>query len=186
MLITLSQRWWVFALRGVVAILFGIAALIWPQLTLFTLVVLFGAYALVDGILAIAAGIAAYERNERWWGELLEGVVGVLLGLVTVFWPGITALILLYLIGAWAIVTGILEIIAAIRLRRAITGEWLLILGALLSIVFGVLLFVSPGAGALSLLWLIAVYTIAFGLILVILAFRLRGARLSSGPTGVV
>jgi uncharacterized membrane protein HdeD (DUF308 family) len=178
----LSRRWWVFALRGVFAILFGVLALVWPRLTLLAMVLLFGAYALVDGIFAVVAGIASYGTNERWWAELLEGVVGILLGLLTFFWPGMTALILLYLIGAWALVTGILEIAAAFRLRRVIAGEWLLILGGLLSILFGVFLFISPGAGALSLLWLIAVYAIAFGIILIILAFRLRGVRPEGEP----
>jgi len=175
----LSQRWWAFALRGAFAILFGILALIWPGLTLLSLVFLFGAYALIDGIFAVAAGITSYGKNERWWALLLEGIAGIVLGLLTFFWPGMTALILLYFISAWAVITGILEIIAAIRLRKIITGEWFLILSGFLSVVFGVLLFLFPGAGALGLLWLIATYAILFGIFLIVLAFRLRSGRSS-------
>lgn len=174
MLEMFGRRWWVFALRGLFAILFGVLALIWPGLTLLTLVLFFGVYTLVDGILSVIAGITSYGEHERWWAELLEGILDIIIGLVTFFWPNITALALLYLIAAWAIVTGILEIVAAIRLRRVITGEWLLILSGIISIVFGVLLVLFPGAGALSLLWLIGSFAIAFGVLLIILAFRLR------------
>jgi uncharacterized membrane protein HdeD (DUF308 family) len=174
MLPTLARYWWAVALRGVFAIIFGALALVWPGISIVVLIALFGAYALVDGIFAVVNGIASYGRNERWWAVLLEGVAGIILGLLTFFWPGMTALVLLYVIAAWAVITGILEIVAAIQLRRAITGEWAMILSGILSIVFGLFLFVAPGAGALGLTLVIGVYAIAFGILLLILAFRLR------------
>ncbi len=181
MLSILSRNWWAFALRGLLAVIFGILALVWPRATLLTLVLIFGAYALVDGIFAVVAGIASYGRSERWWAILLEGLAGIALGLLTLFWPGATSLVLLYFIAAWAILTGIFEIAAAIRLRREITGEWLLILSGALSILFGLVLVFFPGAGALSLIWLIAAYAIVFGLMTILFAFRLRGLREEQG-----
>jgi uncharacterized membrane protein HdeD (DUF308 family) len=175
MLEKITQNWWMFAVRGVVAVIFGIVALIWPGQTLQALVLVFGAFALVDGIFAVIAGIAARGYFDRWWAVLLEGMVGVVIGLLTFFWPNITALVLLYFIAAWALITGIFEIVAAIQLRRVITGEWMLILGGLLSILFGILLFVFPGTGAVSLIWLIGIYAIVFGISEIIFAFRLRG-----------
>ena len=177
MLEKFTRNWWMFAVRGVVAVIFGVVALIWPGQTLQALVLVFGAYALVDGIFAMFAGIASRRYFERWWAVLLEGVVGVVIGLLTFFWPNITALVLLYFIAAWALITGIFEIVAAIQLRRVITGEWMLILGGLLSILFGVLLFVFPGAGAVSVIWMIGIYAIVFGISEIIFAFRLRGLR---------
>jgi uncharacterized membrane protein HdeD (DUF308 family) len=174
MLAMLARNWWVLALRGVFAIIFGILALIWPGLTLFVLITLFGAYALVDGIFAVIAGIASYGRNERWWAVLLEGVAGIILGVLTFLWPGTTALVLVYFIAAWALITGIFEIVAAIRLRKAIEGEWMLVLSGIVSIIFGLFLIVAPGAGALGLTWVIGAYAIVWGVLLIILAFRLR------------
>ena len=175
MLTAFARNWWAIALRGVIAILFGILAIIWPALTLLTLVLLFGAYVLVDGVLAVIAGVVSRRRSDRWWAVLLEGVVGIIIGLLTFFWPGVTALVLLYLIAAWALVTGVLEIVAAIQLRRVITNEWMMILSGVASIIFGLLLVIFPGAGATGLVWLIGIYAIAFGVLLVILAWRLRG-----------
>jgi uncharacterized membrane protein HdeD (DUF308 family) len=177
----LSRNWWALALRGLAAILFGILAFAWPGITLFVLIVFFGAYMLVDGIFAIVAAVRAAGEEARWWLMLLEGILGVVVGLVTFFWPGLTALALLYLIAAWAIVTGIMEIAAAIRLRREMVGEWALILGGALSVLFGVLLVVIPArAGLLSLTWLIGAYAVVFGVLLVILAFRVRNAPSSA------
>ena len=176
------NKWWLFALRGLLAVIFGILALIWPGLTLQALVLLFGAYALVDGIFAMTAGIVSIGSFKRWWAVLLEGVAGVVIGLLTFFWPTITGLALLYMIAAWALITGIFEIVAAIQLRRLIVGEWMLILGGLLSILFGVLLFVFPAAGAVSVIWVIGIYAIVFGISEIILAFRLYGLRREFEP----
>lgn len=177
MLAMLSRYWWALALRGVFAILFGIMAIIWPGLTLTTLILLFGAYALVDGVFALINGVRSYGERQRWWAEVLEGIVGIIIGIVTFIWPDLTALTLLTIIAVWAVLTGIIEIVAAIQLRKVITGEWLMILNGLLSIVFGVLLFLFPGEGALGLTWLIGIYAIVFGVLFIILAFRLRGMQ---------
>ena len=177
MLDVLARNWWALALRGVVAILFGLAALVWPGLTLTALVLLFGADALVDGVFAVVAAIARAGRERHWWALLLEGLLGIAAGVVTLAWPGITGLVLLLFIAAWAIITGVVEIVAAIRLRREIEGEFLLGLGGALSVLFGLLLIVRPGAGALAVAWLIGIYAILFGALLLALAVRLRGLR---------
>ena len=174
MLRTITHYWWVILLRGIFAILFGIAAFIWPGLTIEVLVLLFGAYALLDGILAAIVGIQQYGENERWWAVLLEGIAGIALGVLTLFWPGTTATVLLAFIAAWAIVTGVIEIVAAIQLRKVIQGEWMMILAGAASVLFGVLLVLQPTAGALALIWLIGAYAIVFGVLLSILAFELR------------
>jgi uncharacterized membrane protein HdeD (DUF308 family) len=175
MLLVFARNWWALAVRGALAILFGIITWIWPGLSLTALVLLFAAFAFADGVLAILAGVRGFRHDERWWAFLLEGVLGVAFAVATAFWPVITALALLMLIAAWALVTGVLEIVAAVRLRREIRGEWLLGLAGAASIAFGVLLVLRPGAGALALLWLIGAYAIVFGLLLVALGFRLRG-----------
>jgi uncharacterized membrane protein HdeD (DUF308 family) len=175
MVMTLARNWWVLALRGLCAIIFGILAFVWPGITLGALVLLYGAYALVDGILSIIAAVSKREGSGLpWWALLLQGLLGIAAGIVTFAWPGITALFLLFLIAAWAIVTGIFAIIAAIRLRKEIQGEFWLALSGILSVVFGVLLFVRPGAGALTVVWLIGSYAIFFGILLLVLAFRLK------------
>ena len=182
----LSRNWWLVALRGLAAIVFGVLAFVWPAITLWALVLLFGAYMLVDGIFAIVAAVRAAGREARWWLLLIEGVLGVLAGLVAAFWPGLTALALLYFIAAWAIVSGILEIAGAIRLRREIEGEWALGLSGALSLLFGVLLVVIPApAGLLSLVGLLGAYARAFGVLLLVLAFRLRGTSEMHTPRRV-
>jgi uncharacterized membrane protein HdeD (DUF308 family) len=182
MITVLSRYWWLVGIRGVAAILFGIAAFLWPGITLAVLVLFFGIYALIDGIFAVIAGIAGFRKEERWWMMLLQGVAGIILGVLTLLWPDITALVLLYFIAAWAIVTGVFEIVAAIRLRREIEGEWLLVLAGVCSVIFGVLLVILPGHGALAVVWLIGAYAIVYGVLLVVLAFRLRGWRDASTP----
>jgi uncharacterized membrane protein HdeD (DUF308 family) len=170
---TLATNWWALLLRGIAAVLFGLAALFWPGLTLFVLIVFFGAYTLVDGTFAIVAGLRG--SGSRRWLLLAEGVLGVLAGLIAFFWPGITALVLLYVIVAWAIFTGILKVVMAIWLRREIENEWLMVLSGVLSVLFGVILAVLPGVGLLSLVWLIGIYALIFGVALIVLGFRVRG-----------
>lgn len=173
----LSRNWWLVALRGAIAILFGIVALILPAATLITLVWIFGAFALGGGILLIGAAIRDRLSGPFAWLLLLQGFLSGLIGVISFLYPTMTALALLYLIAAWAIVTGFFEIITAIQLRKEIRNEWLLGLAGVASIVFGALLVAAPRAGALAIVWIIAMYAIVFGILLVILGFRLRNWR---------
>jgi len=173
--VELARWWWTFILRGVLAILFGIIAFISPPATIAALVLLFGAWALVDGVFDIVEVIRDRGRHRSWWLALLEGLVGIVAGLLALAFPALAAGALLLLISAWAIVSGVIEIVMAIRLREQITGElWLAIAGGL-SIVFGVLLFAFPVSGALTIVWLIGGFAIAFGISMIILGWRLRG-----------
>jgi uncharacterized membrane protein HdeD (DUF308 family) len=174
---TFSRNWWVLLLRGLAAIAFGILTWLLPEISLITLVLLFGAYALADGILGIWIAISGRKEHEDWWVLFLWALSGVGFGILTLLAPGITAFVLLLYIAAWAIVTGVLQIVSAIRLRKEITGEWLFILAGIASVVFGVLLMAQPSAGAFALLWLIAAYAVIFGVLLVILAFKVRTFR---------
>jgi uncharacterized membrane protein HdeD (DUF308 family) len=171
---SLSRNWWVLLVRGLIAIAFGVLTWMQPGISLAAFVLLFGAYVLVDGVLTVWTAIAGHKENSSWWILLLWGLVGIAAGVVTLLAPGITALVLLFYIAAWAIVTGVLEIVAAIRLRKEIDNEWWLILGGIISVLFGVLIMAQPGAGALALGWLIATYAFIFGVLLVMLAFRVR------------
>jgi len=175
MLVVFTSSWWALVLRGIGAILFGVLAFIWPHITLTALVFLFGAYALVDGVFAIIAGVKSHGEFKRWWVLLIEGVFSVIAGVLAFMLPGITALILLILIAAWSIVTGVFEIAAAIQMRKYITGEWMLVLAGVASLLFGIALLVNPGVGALAVVWLIGAYTIVFGVLLFALGIRLRG-----------
>ena len=170
----LGKNWWAVLIRGVVAIIFGILALRWPGETLVVLVALFGAYAFVDGIFSIVAAARAAEHHTHWVALLAEGILGVIVGLIAFFDQAAAALGLLYVIAAWAMITGVLEIYAAIRLRRELTGEILLVLSGAVSVVFGILLALFPGRGLLTVIWLIGIYAIIFGVLLVGLSFRLR------------
>lgn len=171
----LAGNWWALLLRGIAAVLFGLVALFWPGITLYVLIIFFGAYALVDGIFAIVAGVRGV--GGRRWLLLAVGVLGVLAGLIAFFYPNITALVLLYVIAFWAILSGILEVVMAISLRREIENEWLMGLSGVLSVVFGVLLAALPRVGLLSLVWLIGIYALIFGVALIVLSLRLRGHR---------
>lgn len=173
-MMTLSRNWWALVVRGLLAIIFGILTFLWPGMTLLVLTLLFGAYALLDGIFAITAAIRGSEPGAHWWVLVLEGIAGILAAAAAVLVPGITLLFLVLLVGGWAIVTGALEIAAAVRLRRHVHGEWLLGLAGVASIVLGILLFLAPAAGALVLALWIGAYAIVFGVILVALGFRLR------------
>lgn len=172
----LAEGWWVFLIRGIAAIIFGIAAFIWQGLTLAVLILLFAAWVLVDGIFGLIYAIRNRARLDHLWIWILEAILGIVVGILTFFMPGITALVLLMFIAAWAIVGGILRIIAAFQLRKQITGEWLLILGGALSVLFGILLVAMPGAGIISVVWLIGLYSVLFGVILIGLAMRLKNA----------
>lgn len=174
---TLSQNWWLVVLRGVLAVLFGLLAFIWPGITWLTLVVLFGIYAIVDGLVAIGTGLARTRESSRWWTFLLEGLINIGAGVAALIWPGVATLVILYVIATWAVFTGILEIVAAIRLRHEITNEWMLALGGVISIAVGVVLFFQPAAGSLAIIWIIGSYALIFGILLVILGFRLRNWR---------
>ncbi len=184
MLAHMAHNWWAVALRGLVAIVFGVLLFLWPVLAGLSIVLVFGAYLLVDGIGAVITAVNHRTGNKNWWITLLEGIVSMVAGVVVFIYPGDAALILLFLIGAWAIITGIFEIWAAIHLRKEMKNEWMLALAGVLSIVFGVLTFAFPGATALTLLWLIGAYAIVFGVLLLILAFRLRNMNtvLTSQP----
>ncbi len=177
MVSSLSQRWWLVVLRGVLAVLFGILAFVWPAITLLTLVIIFGVYAIIDGVTAIVTGLMRTRESPRWWVFLLEGLIDIAAGVIALILPELTTLILIYMIASWAVITGILEIVAAIRLRNEITNEWMLGLAGLVSIALGVLLFFQPAAGGLAIVWTIAAYALIFGILLVILGFRLRSWR---------
>jgi uncharacterized membrane protein HdeD (DUF308 family) len=174
MLHTLAANWWALALRGLVAVLFGLLTFLVPGITLVTLVLLFGAYALVDGIFNV---IAFFRVGSHQWALLIEGVIGTIAGVLTFAWPSITAIVLLYLIAFWAILTGIFEIVAGVLLRKVITNEWMLLLMGVLSFLFGFVILFAPGAGALAIVLWIGAYALVFGVVLLALAFRLRGHR---------
>jgi len=170
----LSRNWGWIALRGLAAVVFGLLTLFDPRISLTALVLLWGAYAFVDGIFAIVSAVRDRRQEPHWVSLLVTGIAGVVAGLLTFFVPGITALVLLYFIAAWALITGIAEIVAAVRLRKVITGEWMLALAGLLSAIFGVFLFAFPGAGALTVVLWIGAYALVSGIVLLVLAFRLR------------
>ena len=175
MLGLVSRNWWVFAIRGIAAIVFGILAFIWPEATLTVLVFLFGAYVLVDGVALLAAlvrGDAVARRHA--WAVGGIGVLGIVAGVVTFAWPGLTALSLLYLVAFWAIVTGTFQVIAAVALRRELDGEFWMALGGVASIVFGAVLVAFPGGGLLSLVWLVGIWSVVFGISSLSLAYRLH------------
>ena len=174
MLEHLGRNWGWVVLRGVAAVLFGVLAFVLPGITLAVLVILWGAYALADGILSLIAAYRVRDQGKPFWSLVIVGLLGIAAGIVTFIWPGMTALLLLIFIAAWAIVMGIFQIIAAIRLRKEIQNEWLLGLSGVLSVLFGIIMFVQPGAGALAVIWVIAAYAIVFGVLLIWLGLRLK------------
>jgi uncharacterized membrane protein HdeD (DUF308 family) len=169
----LAKNWWMLLLRGIAAIIFGVLALAWPGITLLTLIQVYGAFALVDGVLAIISAIAGGAPAPRWWLAVV-GLLGIATGLLMFMMPGVTALVLLYFIAGWAIATGVFQIIGAINLRKEIDNEWYLILGGVVSVLFGAGVMMAPGAGALALLWVIGIYAIFLGVMFVALSFRLK------------
>jgi uncharacterized membrane protein HdeD (DUF308 family) len=178
MLGLVTRDWWVFAIRGIAAITFGILAFIWPETTLTVLVFLFGAYVLVDGaslLIALASGDALARRHA--WAVGIIGVLGIVAGVATFVWPDLTALSLLYLVAFWAITTGTFQVIAAIALRRELDNEFWMAIGGVASVVFGILLVVSPGDGLVSLVWLVGLWSVVFGVSSLALAYRLHEIR---------
>lgn len=172
-----QKQWGWVALRGICALVFGVLALAFPGLTLGVLVLFWGAYALLDGVAALVAGFRMGEGSKPLWSLIAIGLLGIGAGVVTFFWPGLTAFTLIFIIGIWAIAIGIFQIVAAVRFRQHIQGEWLHALSGLLSIAFGVAVTLRPGAGAIALAWIIGWFAILFGIILIGMAFRLRSAR---------
>ncbi len=172
---TASRNWWLIALRGVIAVLFGILAWVWPGITLLALVVLWGVYSFADGVLSLVTAFRWHDSGKPLWALIVVGLTGIAAGIVAFLWPQITALVLLMFIAAWAIVTGIFQIVTAIRIRREIDNEWLLGLSGLISVIFGALMVVSPGAGAIAVVWLIGLYAVFFGVLLIGLSFKLKG-----------
>jgi uncharacterized membrane protein HdeD (DUF308 family) len=168
-----------FLIRGLVGIVIGILAAAWPEITIAVLVAIFGLYAVLDGVTNLMLGLAGARTHGRSWVHALEGVAGIVVGVLAFIWPGTTALVLVLFIGAWAIVTGVLEIAAAIRLRRLIEGEWLLGLSGVLSVLFGILMFAFPNAGAVSIAWILGIYAAATGIVLIALGLRLRYLELA-------
>ncbi len=173
MLDVLTQKWWAVALRGIIAIVFGIVALASPGATLVSLAVVFGAYALVSGVFAIIAAFGSRGRDAVWY--VLDGILGIAVGLAAMFFPTVAAQVLVILVGLWAILTGIFEVIAGFELP--IKRDWLLVIAGIVSIVFGVLLIVYPATGALAITWLIGIYALVFGVSMLAFGIRLRGMR---------
>ena len=174
MLGVLARNWWALLIRGIAAVIFGLLAFFWPGATGFALVLLFGAYAFIDGIFALVSAVRAAQAHERWFAFLAEGIVGLVIAALVVFDPGLAGLSIYFAIAIWAILTGILELVAAFQLRALMKNEWMLVLGGILSIVFGVLLFYNPLVGIITVIYLIGFYAILFGIIMIAFSFRLK------------
>jgi uncharacterized membrane protein HdeD (DUF308 family) len=174
MLSSLTSNWWLVALRGALAVVFGVIAFVWPGITFEALVLLFGAYVFLDGVLVFTFGLMAAGDGEQWWPLVLSGILGIGLGVLTFARPEAMGLALVYVVGFWAIVTGLLEVVAAIRLRDVISGEWMMALSGALSVLFGVLVVAQPNSGAIALVYLFGFYAILAGLSQLGLGFRLR------------
>src|ERR1700730_10813917 len=182
MLDRLVSHWWLFLIRGLLALIFGIAVLAFPIAGLWTIAILFAAYAFVDGIFALVAATRMAHAGGRWGWLLLEGVVGIVAGICAAVWPGLAVLTLAILLGAWAIVTGVLAIASALTARLHVPGEWLWPISGIVSVIFGIAVLWSPTFGLFALVWMVSFYAIVAGVLLIGLAFRLRGIR----PTGSV
>jgi uncharacterized membrane protein HdeD (DUF308 family) len=168
------RNWWMLALRGVLAILFGLVALFLPGIALLSFILVFAAYAIIDGVVAVLVALRERQSMNRWGWVLVEGLLSIAAGIFALAYPRETALILLFIIAAWAILTGIMEIVAAVSLRDYLSREWALAIAGIISIAFGVILFAHPGAGILAILWLVGIYSIIFGVLFIIRAFQLR------------
>jgi uncharacterized membrane protein HdeD (DUF308 family) len=179
---TLVNRWRVLVLRGVIAIAFGILTFVSPGSSLFAIVILFGAYALVDGIFSVVGFFKAPHGHRRWTSFVFEGIAGIAAGLLAFFWPGMTALALVFLFAAWALLHGVAEVVAAVRLRKHMKGEWLLALSGLLSVALGVLLMLFPGPGAVVLILWVGAYAFVSGILFLVLGLRLRQRERAEEP----
>ena len=177
----LERNWWVLALRGVVALVFAVLVMLWPAITLLVLVALFAAYAIVAGAVAAWGAVKNRDGAKYWWLLLLLGLVSIAGGVIAVFYPGLTALVLVLVMGANALVTGALDLAIAIRLRKVLQRKWLLVLAGLASVAFGILVLLFPGAGALALVWLISFHAAVTGVLFLALAFRLRAKTKGEG-----
>ena len=178
----IRRNWWMLAVRGVLAIIFGLIALFAPGIALLAFVYVFGVYALIDGIMALYIAIRERDSLSRWAWVLFEGLLSIIAGIVAFVYPGLTALVLLYIVAIWAVVTGIMEIVTAIAIRGFAAREWALGLAGILSIIFGIVLFIFPGAGLLSILWLVGIYGIVFGVLFIVRAFQMRSWASSVTP----
>lgn len=183
-MINLTRNWWLVALRGLLAILFGITAFVWPSLTWLILILMFGVYAILDGLIAMVSGVFQSRYSPRWWVFLVEGFISLIAGVVVLLQPGLAGLALIIVIAFWAILTGLLEIVAAIRLRREIRNEWMLGFGGFLSTILGLLMLIQPQAGGLVITLMIGAYALIFGMLLVALGFRLRSFNRRPGGSG--
>jgi uncharacterized membrane protein HdeD (DUF308 family) len=163
-------------IRGIVGVVIGIVAFAWPGVTLAALVMIFGIYALIDGVTNLMLGLTKRTGRGRGWVHALQGIIGIAAGVLTFIWPAMTALALIFFIGAWAVVTGVIEVAAAIKLRKEISGEWLLALSGLLSIAFGVLVLAFPFAGAVGISWVLGSYAMVGGIILIALGVKIRSS----------
>lgn len=177
MAIVLARHWWSLAVRGLLAVIFGVVAFVLPGAALTGLTLAFGLYALIAGMLAITFAMRAGMAGERWGAVLFEGIVGAVAGILTLLMPAMTALLLVTLIAAWSILTGVAQIVAAIRLRKTIEREWILALAGIASIAIGVILLIAPVAGAIVLTWWIGAYAFVLGILQIVLAFKLRDWR---------
>jgi uncharacterized membrane protein HdeD (DUF308 family) len=182
MLSVLARNWWAFVVRGVFAVLFGLIALFLPGVTMLSLVLVFAAYAIVDGIFAIVAAVNAAKQGERWGVFVLEGLVDIIAGVAAAAWPAITVVVFVAVVAAWALITGGLMFAAALNVDGA-HGRWWLVLGAVASVVYGIMLVLAPAIGALVLTWWIGAYALVFGIAMLVFAFNLR-ARFKAGPLG--
>ncbi|MBN2185111.1 MAG: HdeD family acid-resistance protein [Candidatus Krumholzibacteriota bacterium] len=174
MLQTIVLRWWAFLVRGFAALIFGALALLWPEKVLEVFVILFGVFALVDGLFAGLTGFSIRRYSKSWWVLLIEGFLGIIVGLITILWPGMTAVFLYIFLAVWAVFTGILELVQAVHLRRKLRNEWMLVVGGILSIILGIFLILRPVAGVFVVIWMIAVYSILFGFLMIFLGLKMR------------
>lgn len=170
----LTRNWWLVALRGLLAILFGVAAFVWPGLTWLVLILMFGVYAILDGIFAMVSGVFQSRYSPRWWVFLVEGFISLIAGVIVLLQPGLAGIALVFVIAVWAVLTGLLEVIAAIRLRREIRNEWMLGFGGFLSIMLGLLMLIQPAAGGIVITLMVGAYALIFGMLLIALSLRLR------------